>query len=133
MLDSLTRRTVMAALLSLSATTAFAQSAASEAKFTPAAFAAAQAAGKPIIVEVSAPWCPTCKVQAPIIKSLTGKPEFKNVTILKVDFDSQKDVLQSLNVSRQSTLIAFKGKTETSRSIGDTTAAGIENLFKSAI
>jgi thioredoxin 1 len=133
MLNTLTRRTLMAAVVSLSAAAAFAQSPASEARFTPAAFAAAQAAGKPIIVEVSAPWCPTCKAQAPIIKSLTDKPEFRNVTILKVDFDSQKDALKSLNVSMQSTLIAFKGKTEMSRSIGDTTAAGIEKLFRSSI
>jgi thioredoxin 1 len=133
MLNTLTRRTLVVAAMALSVATAFAQSAASQAKFTPAVFAAAQAAGKPVIVEVSAPWCPTCKAQAPIIQSLTAKPEFKNITVLKVDFDSQKDVLKTLNVSMQSTLIAFKGKTETSRSTGDTTATGIEKLFKSAI
>jgi thioredoxin 1 len=133
MSNMLSRRTILALVLSLSATTSFAQSTATEAKFTPAAFAAAQAAGKPIVVEVSAPWCPTCKAQAPIIKSLSTKPEFRNVTILKVDFDSQKDVLKTLNVAQQSTLIAFKGKAETSRSTGDTTSAGIEKLFKSAI
>ncbi|MGD9805062.1 MAG: thioredoxin family protein [Hyphomicrobiaceae bacterium] len=32
--------------------------------FTPAAFEAAQKAGKPIIVDISATWCPTCKAQA---------------------------------------------------------------------
>ncbi len=133
MYSLLSRRTVMALALSLSATAAYAQPAATEAKFTPASFTAAQAAGKPIVVEVTAPWCPTCKAQAPIIKSLSTKPEFRNVTILKVDFDSQKDALKALNVSQQSTLIAFKGKAETSRSTGDTTAAGIEKLFKSAI
>ncbi len=127
------RRTMLAMGFSLVATTAFAQAAPQETKFSPAAFTAAQASGNPVVVEVSAPWCPTCKAQAPIIKSLTEKPEFKNVIILKVDFDSQKDALRALNVTMQSTLIAYKGVTETSRSIGDTTAAGIEKLFKSAI
>jgi len=62
-----------------------------------------------------------------------ARPEMKGVMLLKVDFDSQKDILRTLRVAQQSTLIAFKGKTETSRSIGDTTPAGIEKLFKSAM
>jgi thioredoxin 1 len=128
-----TRRTLFALALSVAATAAIGQSAAPGSTFTRAAFEAAQAAGKPVLVEVTAPWCPTCKAQAPIIKSLSERPEFKNLVILKVDFDSQKDALKALNVSLQSTLIAFKGKTETGRSTGDTTAAGIEKLFKSAI
>ncbi|MGL5733863.1 MAG: thioredoxin family protein [Beijerinckiaceae bacterium] len=76
-------------------------------KFTDAAFQSAQAAGKPILVEVSAPWCPTCKAQAPIINSLLGKPEYKDVVRLNVDFDSMKDTLKAFNVQRQSTLIVF--------------------------
>ncbi len=127
------RRTILALWLSLAATAAFAQATSREARFSAATLAAAQASNRPIVVEVSAPWCPTCKAQAPIIKSLTEKPEFMNVIILKVDFDSQKDALKALNVTMQSTLIAYKGATETSRSIGDTTASGIEKLFKSAI
>jgi thiol-disulfide isomerase/thioredoxin len=117
----------------LAATAAVAQSAGPAAPFTQAAFEAAQSAGKAVIVEVTAPWCPTCKAQAPIISSLMARPDMKGVTLLKVDFDSQKDILRTLRVAQQSTLIAFKGKTETSRSIGDTTPAGIEKLFKSAI
>ncbi len=110
-----------------------AQTAAPGTRFTPAAFEAAQAAGRSIVIEVTAPWCPTCKAQAPIVKSLLEKPELKGVTLLTVDFDSQKDALQRLGVRQQSTLIAFKGKAETARSTGDTTAAGIEKLFRSAI
>jgi thiol-disulfide isomerase/thioredoxin len=129
----LSRRLFLTAAAMLAATAAVAQSAGSAAPFTQAAFEAAQSAGKAVIVEVTAPWCPTCKAQAPIISSLMARPDMKGVTLLKVDFDSQKDILRTLRVSQQSTLIAFKGKTETSRSIGDTTPAGIEKLFKSAI
>jgi thiol-disulfide isomerase/thioredoxin len=129
----LSRRLFLTAATALAATATVAQSADPAATFTEAAFAAAQSAGKPIIIEVTAPWCPTCKAQAPIINSLMAKPEMKGVLLLKVDFDSQKDTLRTLRVAQQSTLIAFKGKTETSRSIGDTTPAGIEKLFKSAI
>jgi thioredoxin 1 len=98
-------------------------------KFDQAAFDAAQAAGKPILIDVSAPWCPTCKAQAPILSKLMSDPRFKNVVAFNVDFDSQKDVLKSFNVQRQSTLIVYKGKQEAGRSVGDTNPASIEGLL----
>ena len=61
--------------------------------FDQAAFEAAQAAGKPILVEVSAPWCPTCKAQAPILSRLRSDPRFKELASFSIDFDSQKDLL----------------------------------------
>ena len=103
------------------------------AKFTDAAFQAAQNAGKPILVEVSAPWCPTCKAQAPIINGLLAKPEYKDMVRLNVDFDSMKDTLKGFNVQKQSTLIVFKGKSELGRSTGDTSPNTIESLVRKAI
>jgi thioredoxin 1 len=129
-----TRRTLIALAATILATPALAQSPQwPKEKFTLAAFEKAQASGKSIVVEVSAPWCPTCKVQAPIIESLLTKPEFKNVAVFEIDFDSQKDALRALNVRQQSTLVTFKGKTETGRSTGDTNPASIERLFRAAI
>jgi len=101
--------------------------------FDQAAFEAAQAAGKPILVEVSAPWCPTCKAQAPILSRLRSDPRFKELVSFDIDFDSQKDLLQKFNVRTQSTLIVFKGKQETGRSTGDTNAASIEALLGKSI
>ena len=40
--------------------------------YSPQAFAAAQAAGKPILLHITAPWCPTCKAQKPILSKLEG-------------------------------------------------------------
>ncbi len=97
-------------------------------RFTQAAFEAAQAAGKPILVEVTAPWCPTCRAQQPILQRLTAEPRFRDLVFLSVDFDSQKAVLRSLNVQRQSTLVVFKGRQEMGRSAGDTDAASISAL-----
>jgi thioredoxin len=101
--------------------------------FDQTAFEAAQAAGKPILVEVSAPWCPTCKAQAPILSRLRSDPRFKELVSFDIDFDSQKDLLQKFNVRTQSTLIVFKGKQETGRSTGDTNAASIEALLGKSI
>ncbi|MBM3485013.1 MAG: thioredoxin family protein [Alphaproteobacteria bacterium] len=101
--------------------------------FNAAAFDAAQAQGKTILVEVSAPWCPVCRQQKPIIESLMGKPEFKNAVLFVVDFDTQKDAFSRLGVQRQATLIAFKGKDEKGRSTFDTNAQTIGSLFRSAL
>jgi thiol-disulfide isomerase/thioredoxin len=101
--------------------------------FDPKAFEAAQAAGQPILVEVSAPWCPTCRAQKPILANLATKPKFKGVAHFDIDFDTQKDLLRKFNVRSQSTLIAFKGKQEVGRSTGDTNAGSIERLLDKAL
>lgn len=101
--------------------------------FDQSAFDAAQASGKPILVEVTAPWCPTCKAQAPILSKLRGEARFKNMVTFNIDFDSQKDLLRKFGVQKQSTLIVFKGKTEAGRSTGDTNAGSIEALLAKSI
>ncbi len=102
--------------------------AATEAAYTKEGFAQAQAAGKPILVDVWASWCPTCKAQAPTLASIVADPAYKDLVVLKVDFDAQKDALQAFGVRMQSTLIAFKGASEVGRSTGDTDPASIKAL-----
>jgi len=97
------------------------------------AFEAAQAAGRPILIDVSAPWCPVCRAQAPILARLQAEPRMKSLVAFNVDFDSQKDLLRKFNVQKQSTLIVFRGKKEVGRSTGDTNAASIEALLNKSI
>lgn len=101
--------------------------------FTPAAFEAAQKDGKSILIFVHAPWCPTCRVQEPIVLKLLSEPKYKGIVLFNVDFDSQKDVLRRFNTSKQSTLIGFKGGKETKRSSGDTESMNIEDLIESTL
>ncbi len=86
-----------------------------------------------VLIDVSAPWCPTCKAQAPILSELTKQPRFKNLVVFNVDFDSQKDALRGFKAQQQSTLIVFKGGAEMGRSVGDTNKASIEALLARAI
>jgi thioredoxin 1 len=98
-------------------------------EFTPDALAAAQADGKPILVDVFAAWCSVCRAQNPILTKLTREPKYKDLVVLKADFDTQKDALKPLNVRQQSTLIVFKGDKELDRSVGDTSLLSIEGLL----
>lgn len=103
--------------------------AASPKPFDAQAFAEAQKAGRPILIAVHASWCPTCKAQTPILGQLTDNPKFKSLAYFVVDFDSQKDLVQRFGARMQSTLIAFKGGTETGRSVGDTKQPSIAALL----
>jgi len=88
--------------------------------FDQASFDAAQAAGKPILVEIHADWCPTCRAQEPIISELMREPKNGGFVVLRVDFDNQKEVVKHFRAQYQSTLIVFNGKKEVSRSTGET-------------
>jgi thioredoxin 1 len=101
--------------------------------FTPQAFAAAQSAGQSILIDIDAPWCPTCKAQAPILQKLESQPKFKGLRVFRVDFDSQKDAVRSFRATSQSTLIVFKGATETGRTVGDTDPASIAALLEKSL
>jgi thiol-disulfide isomerase/thioredoxin len=106
--------------------------AATESAFTQHAFDDARKAGKPILVDVWASWCPTCKAQGPTLSQIAADPARKDLVIFKVDFDSQKDVLASFGVRQQSTLIVFAGGEEKGRSTGDTNPASIMALVAKA-
>ena len=101
--------------------------------FSAAAFAEAQKEGKSILVDIFAPWCPTCRAQNPILVQLTREPQFNNLVVFKVDFDNQKGDVRALKAQQQSTLIAYKGETEKGRSVGVTDEKSIAALVNSAL
>ena len=129
----LSRRAVMFTATAASVVLATPAFATQTGTFTAEAFAAAQRAGKPILVAIHASWCPTCKAQRPILSELMAKPEFKDLVYFVVDFDSQKDAAKYFGARVQSTLIAFKGSTETGRSVGDTDPSSIAALLNKAL
>jgi thioredoxin len=101
--------------------------------FTAEAFKAAQASGSPILIEIHADWCPTCKAQKPILDKLTAAPKFKDLKIFRVDFDSMKPQVKEFGANMQSTLIVFKGAAEKGRSVGETAEAPIAALLEKSL
>lgn len=98
--------------------------------FDAAAFRSSQAAGKAILVDVTASWCPTCKQQHPIVLEI--QKERPDLEVYEVDFDTAKDVLRQFRVQHQSTLIVFRGANEMARSTGETNPAAIRGLIAKA-
>ena len=107
--------------------------AAGEVPFEKAAFDAAVAEGKPVIVDFSATWCPTCKAQKPIVQGLLREPKLKEVTLFLADYDTEKDLKKQLRVSQQSTFVVFKSGKEVARSTGVTDKGAIADLFDMAL
>src|SRR4051794_9467280 len=105
----MTSRRVFTAGLLAAALSAAALESTVAAPYSQPAFEAAQKAGKPILVHVTAPWCPVCKQQHPILSRLESDPALKDLMVFDVDFDTSKDLLKTLGVQKQSTLIVYHG------------------------
>ena len=107
--------------------------AAGETGYSKAAFDAAVGAGKPVIVDFAASWCPTCKAQKPIVDALMTEAKRKDVTLFKADYDTESALKKQLRVTQQSTFVVFKGGKEVGRSTGQTQRDEIAALFDKAL
>jgi thiol-disulfide isomerase/thioredoxin len=106
---------------------------AAELPFDKATFEAALAAGKPVVVDFQADWCPTCKAQKPIVQGLLKDPKYLGLTLLVANYDTEKDLKKRLAVSQQSTFVVFKAGKEVARSTGQTDKAALADLFSMAL
>lgn len=101
--------------------------------YTQAAFDALLKAGTPTLVFVHADWCSICKAQTKVLDELLAQPEFSKIRVLRVDFDSQKEIVKSFKTSYQSTLIVYKNGKEVSRVVAETNKDNIATLLRSAL
>lgn len=115
--------------LLLTASSAFA----GEQPFSQAAFDKLKADGAPAIVYFHATWCPTCKIQQPIVDRLSAQPDMKGVTILEADYDKEVALKRALKVTQQSTFVVFRGGHEVARSTGQTREQDILDTFRKAL
>lgn len=98
-------------------------------EFNRAAFNAAQAAGKPVLVEVNAWWCPVCASQSRTIEGALNDPRNRELIVFRLNYDKQKAEWQSFGVRKQGTLIAYKGRTEIGRLEFVTDKGAIQGLI----
>jgi thiol-disulfide isomerase/thioredoxin len=103
-------------------------------EYSKTAFTAAQAENRPIVVFVHASWCVTCRRQQPIVQQLAADGAFKDksLVVFVVDY-ADKATLKELGVTDRSTLVAFHGRAERSRSSFITDPGELRALFQSAL
>ena len=126
-------KSLVALISAVTLTVIAAPSFAVEVPFNQVQYDSMLAAGKPVAVVFHADWCPTCRAQAPLLKELTQTSELKSLTLFVANFDTEKALKQSLGVTKQSTVVVFKGGKESARSTGDTQQASLAALLHHAI
>jgi thiol:disulfide interchange protein len=100
--------------------------------YSPAALAAAQKAGQPVVLHFHAGWCPTCKAQDKVFETLKSDPSV-DVTLMQADYDTEKALEREMKITSQSTLVVFHGATERTRVVGETDPAKLKALLKRAL
>jgi len=100
--------------------------------YTATALAAAQKADQPIALHFHADWCPTCRAQTAVLQKLKSEKGL-DLTVLVVNYDTEKALKRRFKVNAQSTLIVLKGQKEMDRLVGDTSPDGIRTALKSAL
>ena len=103
------------------------------APYSAEALKAAQSAGKPVALHFHASWCGTCRAQERAFQSMKDVSELKNVTLLVVDYDTERPLRKSLSVRSQSTVIVYKGEKQTAMVAGETEPAALQRVLKSAL
>lgn len=96
-------------------------------------FADIEKQGKSAVISTHADWCSTCKAQDKVLAVFMKDPDYKNVVFYQVDYDNQKDLLKTLKVRTQSTIIVYKSGKEVARATGDTKEAALSKLTRQAL
>jgi len=104
--------------------------------YSPDAFSAAKASGKPFILDFFADWCTTCAAQHRVLDKLRAKnPAYDAIPFVQVDWDAEEHgpLVRAMHVPRRSTLIVLKGDKELGRIIAETSEDKIAALLKLAL
>lgn len=99
--------------------------------YTPQGLLKRQSAGEAVSLSFFAKWCATCLMQEKVFLSFRGDASVPG-TLLVVDYDQSRKVMQQLHVHAQSTLIVYKGHVERHRSGGVTDPQALKRALQSA-
>jgi thioredoxin 1 len=104
--------------------------------FTPydkAKLEAAIKSGAPVVVHVHADWCPTCRSQMSTMDKLFADPALAKIQTIRVNYDRDRDFLSAYKVTKQATIIAFKGGKEVARVTYDPSPDKVTAVVRSAL
>src|SRR6478752_5696519 len=86
---------------------------------------------KPVLVDFTAEWCGPCKMMAPELKRFAES--HKEVRVIKVDIDKNRQTADHFNIQGVPTLILFKKGVILWRQSGAMTAHQLEAVIKSKL
>lgn len=101
--------------------------------FTPERFQTLQSEGRTIVIDVWAPWCPTCRNQAPKLDALLAEDSFAGFVGLKLHWDDQRDLAKQLGAPRQSTVFVFKGSEQRAMSVAETDLDRLREVYRTGL
>lgn len=82
----------------------------------------------PVVVDLWAPWCGPCRMQAPILEQLAEKYR-GSLKVVKLNVDENASIAGDLGVQSIPTLVKFENGQEVQRAIGLRQLADLETLF----
>jgi thioredoxin-like negative regulator of GroEL len=88
----------------------------------------AMTGGKPVLVEVYADWCPSCKKgHVALEKALDGVAD---IAAFQIDFDKDEELLKKYGVEEQGTVLIVKEGKEVARLAGEHRVEAIVEWIK---
>ena len=97
-------------------------------EITDATFQAVLAEGKPVVVDLWAPWCGPCRMMGPVMNELAEEYEGR-VIVGKMNVDDNEEVPANFNVMNIPTLLFFKNGQLVNRHVGAARKADLQPLF----
>lgn len=88
--------------------------------------------GEPYLLDFSATWCSTCKVQERVLDKLQAQSaDYNSIQIIRVDWDTNRSgpLVAALAIPRRSTLVLLRGEDELGRVVAQTSESSIAALL----
>ena len=101
--------------------------------YSPKRFEQLQASGQVILIDIYAPWCPTCQKQQIALEQYRMANPGKQFTILEVDYDTDREAVKFFHAPRQSTLLIYRGSQQHWFSVAETRPEVIAAELNNAI
>lgn len=101
-------------------------------EITDSDFQAVLAEGKPVVIDLWAPWCGPCRMVGPVVDELAKEYEGK-ITVCKMNVDDCTEVPAQFNVMNIPTLLFFKDGKLVNRNVGAARKADLQPIFEALL